>query len=129
MRRRRQEEKPAWQPRLDFAERSGYSVHYSFEAIRGMQKRRDDLTPTKQDIQRLRVFVRRSKGVPQLVRARMHAICLLAEFGDNHTPPFEPAELEEFLKLSPQFKGNKTGKPQKSSGKKRQASARALSAA
>jgi hypothetical protein len=59
----------------------------------------------------------------------MHAICLLKEFGDDSTPPFEPQELEEFLKLSPHYARNKGGKPRKVSGKKRKATSQALSAA
>ena len=81
------------------------------------------------DIRRLRTFVRQSKDIPQLVKARMYAICILSNVGLEKAPPLGPKEFVEFMKLSPLYTGSRNAIRPDSLRDKRELLAGAISAA
>ncbi|HEY3836184.1 MAG TPA: hypothetical protein VGL72_06415 [Bryobacteraceae bacterium] len=84
---------------------------------------------TADDMRKLRTFVRQSKDVPQLITARMYAICLLSALGDDKAPALGPKEFVEFLKLSPLYTGSENAIRSDSLDERRGLLARAIPAA
>jgi hypothetical protein len=57
----------------------------------------------KEDVRRIRAFVKQSSGIPQLAAARLHAICVLWNVTGLEAAELGPKEVEEWLRMSDQY--------------------------
>jgi hypothetical protein len=73
-----------------------------------MQKQKRNLPEgiTVAHVQKIRNFIRQSKAIPQLAKARTYAICLLSNLTGEQAEEFGLNEVIEFLKTSDRFEEN-----------------------